>query len=371
MADIKQAATIYDCESWIATTQSISISNGPTPALPWCARPTAAARRAKAIARIARPAEQSHIWDIFDPQPWAMTVLLETLASWGITSDMLLVFAVGFFAQLVDGALGMAFGIVASTGLMTLGLSPAAASAVVHTAEIATTGASGASHAWFRNVDWRLFRRLAISGMAGGVLGALVLSQVDGKAFQPFVAAYLLVMGCIILMRAVRMTPVEDARPDYAPTLGLIGGFLDAVGGGGWGPMVTSTLVGSGHAPRQVIGTVSASEFCVTSTIAVIFFSQLGLTHVGYIIALVAGGLLAAPFGAIVAGRVNLRPLMFVVGLLVTALPGFSYGGCFPDKIASNHFRECLPFTTVQGSSGDSGLKASPISGTESRRQWL
>ena len=259
-----------------------------------------------------------------------MIVLLETLASWGITSDMLLVFAIGFIAQLVDGALGMAFGIVSSTGLMTLGLSPAAASAVVHTAEIATTGASGASHAWFRNVDWRLFRRLAISGMVGGVLGALVLSQVDGKAIQPFVAAYLLVMGCIILMRAVRMTPVEDARPDYAPPLGLIGGFLDAVGGGGWGPMVTSTLVGSGHAPRQVIGTVSASEFCVAFTIAVIFFSQLGLTHVGYIVALVAGGLLAAPFGAIVAGRVNPRPLMFAVGLLVTALAGLQLWRVFP-----------------------------------------
>ncbi len=245
---------------------------------------------------------------------------MDTLAGWGNTPDLLLIFAVGFLAQLVDGALGMAFGVVSSAGLMTIGLSPAAASAVVHTAEIATTGAAGASHAWFRNIDWRLFRRLAFAGVIGGVIGALVLSHVNGKAIQPFVAAYLLLMGLFILMRAARMTPIEDARPDYAPPLGLIGGFLDAVGGGGWGPMVTSTLIGSGHAPRRVIGTVSASEFCVTFAIAVAFFTQLGLTHVGYIVALVAGGLLAAPFGAFVAVKVRPRPLMVAVGLLVCGL---------------------------------------------------
>ncbi len=249
-----------------------------------------------------------------------MAELTQTLQGWGLTGDLLLVFAVGFLAQLVDGALGMAFGVVSSTGLMTIGLSPAAASAVVHTAEIATTGAAGASHAWFRNVDWRLFRRLALAGVVGGVIGALVLSQVSGKAIQPFVAAYLLMMGIIILMRAFRIAPVEDAKQDYAPPLGLVGGFLDAVGGGGWGPMVTSTLIGSGHAPRQIIGTVSASEFCVAVAIAVAFFSQLGLAHGEYIIALGAGGLLAAPFGAYVAGRVRPRPLMIAVGLLVTGL---------------------------------------------------
>jgi uncharacterized protein len=249
-----------------------------------------------------------------------MSGWLQGLESWGLTSELLLIFAVGFCAQLVDGALGMAFGIVSSTGLMTVGLSPAAASAVVHTAEIATTGASGLSHAWYRNIDWRLFRRLAVAGVMGGVLGALVLSQVDGRAIQPFVAAYLLIMGVVILMRAFRMAPSTDAKPDYAPPLGLIGGFLDAIGGGGWGPMVTSTLVGSGHAPRQVIGTVSATEFCVTTAIAIAFFTQLGLTHLEYIVALIAGGLLAAPFGAVVAGRVRPQPLMIAVGFLVCGL---------------------------------------------------
>jgi uncharacterized protein len=242
------------------------------------------------------------------------------LAEQGLTRDILLIFALGFVAQLIDGALGMAFGVISSTGLMTIGLSPAAASAVVHTAEIATTGVSGLSHAWYKNINWRLFRRLAIAGAIGGVLGALLLSHVNGKMIQPFVALYLFMMGLFILFRAVRTMPTEDLKTDYAPPLGLVGGFLDAIGGGGWGPMVTSTLIGSGHAPRQVIGTVSASEFCVTFAIAVAFFTQLGLSHVNYIVALVAGGLLAAPFGAIVAGKVKPRPLMLIVGVLVCFL---------------------------------------------------
>jgi uncharacterized protein len=242
------------------------------------------------------------------------------LGEWGLTREILLIFIVGFLAQLVDGALGMAFGVISSTGLMTIGLSPAAASAVVHTAEIATTGVSGLSHAWYRNIDWRLFRKLAIAGAVGGVIGALVLSHVNGKMIQPFVAIYLLMMGIFILVRAFRATPTKDLKTDYAPPLGFVGGFLDAIGGGGWGPMVTSTLIGSGHAPRQVIGTVSASEFCVTVAIAVAFFTQLGLSHISYIMALITGGLLAAPFGAIVAGKVKPRPLMLIVGVLICCL---------------------------------------------------
>lgn len=249
-----------------------------------------------------------------------MQTLLEFFAGFGITPEMLLIFAIGFLAQVVDGALGMAFGVVSSTGLMTLGVPPAAASAIVHTAEIATTGASAASHAWFRNIDWRLFRRLAMAGVVGGVVGALILTQINGKAIQPFVAAYLLMIGLFILMRAFKVSPIDDAKPDFAPPLGLVGGFLDAVGGGGWGPMVTSTLIGSGRAPRQVIGTVNASEFVVTFAIAIAFFSQLGFTHLGYVLALVAGGILAAPFGGFIVGRINPRPLLFAVGGLVCAL---------------------------------------------------
>ena len=143
-----------------------------------------------------------------------------------MSTEILLIVLVGFLAQLVDGALGMAFGLISSTALMTMGIPPAHASAIVHTAEIATTAASAGSHVWFRNVDWHLLRRLALTGTAGGILGALIISHVNGKALQPFVAAYLLVMGLFVLMRAFRMAPAEDAQPAYAPPLGLIGGFL-------------------------------------------------------------------------------------------------------------------------------------------------
>jgi uncharacterized protein len=247
----------------------------------------------------------------------AMTSFLE---GWGLTNELLVIFAVGFFAQLVDGALGMAFGLLSSTGMMMMGLSPAVASAIVHTAEIATTGASGASHIWFRNIDWRLFRRLAVAGVIGGSMGALLLSYVDGKMIQPFVAAYLLVMGFLVIIRAFRMKLVPDASVKHVPALGLIGGFLDAIGGGGWGPIVTSTLLGSGNAPRQVIGTVNSTEFCVTTAIAIVFLTQLGLDHIHYVIALAAGGLLAAPLGALTVGRVKPRPLLLAVGILVSAL---------------------------------------------------
>jgi uncharacterized protein len=249
-----------------------------------------------------------------------MDVWFNSLAGWGLTRDILFIFAIGFIAQMIDGALGMAFGLISSTGLMALGVHPATASAVVHTAEIATTGAAGASHAWFQNINWRLFRWLAISGMIGGIAGALVLSHVNSKMIQPFVAGYLLIMGLLILLRAMRMRVSDDVHPDHAAPLGLAGGFLDAIGGGGWGALVTSSLVGSGRAPRFVIGTVSASEFCVTFAISIAFFTQLGFQHVGYIFALATGGLLAAPFGAIVAKSIRPQFLMIAVGCLVVGL---------------------------------------------------
>ena len=237
-----------------------------------------------------------------------------------MTTDLVLLAAVGFVAQIVDGALGMAFGLISTTFMLTLGLPPAVASATVHTAEIATTAVAGASHLAHRNVDRALFLTLAIAGAAGGALGAYVLSNVEGRAIRPFISAYLLVMGGLILMRAVRGSDVEDARPSFAPPLGLVGGFLDAIGGGGWGPLVTSTLIGSGHAPRLVIGSVSLAEFFVTAAIAGTFLAELGMVHLDQVLALVAGGVLAAPLAGFIVKRIQPRPLMVVVGLLVTGL---------------------------------------------------
>jgi uncharacterized membrane protein YfcA len=241
-----------------------------------------------------------------------------------MTPEFFALIGIGFFAQLVDGALGMAFGLISTTALLLLGIPPAQASAAVHTAEVATTAASGLSHLYHRNIHRRLLLMLVGAGILGGVLGAYVLSNIDGKAIRPFVAAYLLVIGLLILMKAVKLVPTsEDAKVEYAAPLGLVGGFLDAIGGGGWGPLVTSTLIGSGHAPRTVIGSVSAAEFFVTVAVATTFFIELGTAHIEHIAALIIGGVLAAPFGAYVVRHVPPHALMAVVGFLVSALALF------------------------------------------------
>jgi uncharacterized membrane protein YfcA len=237
---------------------------------------------------------------------------------------------IGFVAQLVDGALGMAFGLISTTALLSLGIPPAQASAAVHTAEVATTGASGLAHLFHQNINRKLFLTLGTAGVLGGVLGAYVLSNIDGRAIRPFVSAYLLVMGMLILMKAAKLAPTnEDAKVEYAAPLGLVGGFLDAVGGGGWGPLVTSTLIGSGHAPRKVIGSVNAAEFFVTVAVATTFFIELGVAHLEHIAALVIGGLIAAPLGGYFVRYVPAHILMAIVGMLVSALALFQLAKSF------------------------------------------
>ena len=238
-------------------------------------------------------------------------------------ADFLTFLAIGFFAQLVDGALGMAFGVISTTALLTLGLSPAHASAMVHTAEVFTTGASAVSHAIHKNINRRLVIELAAAGSVGAIIGAYVLSNIDGQAMRPFVAAYLLVLGFSILLRAFHAPPETDTPPSFVMPLGIVGGFLDAIGGGGWGATVTSTLLGSGHAPRMVIGSVNTAEFFVTVAAATTFFIELGLVPIHALAGLAVGGVLAAPLGAYLARYVPARPLMAAVGLLVVGLAGF------------------------------------------------
>jgi uncharacterized protein len=223
---------------------------------------------------------------------------------------------VGFLAQLIDGALGMAFGVISATALLTLGYLPAHASAVVHTAEIFTTGASAISHAIHRNVNRKLVIELALAGTVGAVTGAYVLSNIDGRVIRPLVAVYL-------LLRALRPTQKQGASPAYVAPLGAIGGFLDAIGGGGWGAIVTSTLVGSGHAPRTVIGSVNIAEFFVTGAAATTFLVELGPVHMQAFLGLVIGGVIAAPLGAYVVKQLPARPLMAAVGMLVTGLAAY------------------------------------------------
>jgi uncharacterized membrane protein YfcA len=241
-------------------------------------------------------------------------------------------FFVGFLAQIVDGALGMAYGIVSSTVLLAFGVPPAQASASVHAAEVFTTAASGTSHVLHKNVDWKLFGRLAIPGAIGGMLGAYVLTEVDGDAIRPFITAYLAGIGVFILVRAFSRPPKPATIGAEASPLAATGGFLDAIGGGGWGPIVTSTLVARGGAPRHVIGTVNTTEFVVTVAISATFLVTLlagtweGAKdlegHAWAVAGLICGGILAAPLAAWVVKIIPQRRLLVLVGGLIVIVAG-------------------------------------------------
>jgi uncharacterized membrane protein YfcA len=229
--------------------------------------------------------------------------------------------AIGFLAQLIDGALGMAYGVTATSVLLQLGTPPAVASASVHAAEAFTTGASAFSHWRLGNVERRLMVRLAVPGVLGGIVGAYLLSSFPGDALRPFISLYLLAMGVAIFARAFRTgaAPIDLATRPVA-LLGLSGGFLDAVGGGGWGPIVASRLIGSGGAPRLVIGSVNCAEFFLTFTISATFLATVGLELWPVITGLIVGGIVAAPLGAFAAARVRPKILMVMVGCLVSIL---------------------------------------------------
>ena len=225
---------------------------------------------------------------------------------------------VGFFAQMIDGALGMAYGVISSTLLLALGVPPAAASAGVHAAETCTTGVSAVSHILHRNVDWGLFRRLVIPGVIGGVLGAYVLSNIDGDMVKPFIQAYLLAIGLYLIWRS-RHFPPQRSNPKIVGPLGFVGGFLDATGGGGWGPVVTSNLLIQGSSPRHTIGTVNSVEFILTLSISVAFFLNIGWEAFTVATAgLLIGGVVAAPIGAMLARHISPKLLMASVGIVLT-----------------------------------------------------
>ena len=242
----------------------------------------------------------------------------------GVTlADLLPFIAVGFAAQLIDGALGMAFGVISTTLLISLGVPPATASAGVHTVETFTTGVSGISHTLHKNVDWKLFARIVIPGVIGGVLGAYVLTQISAEVARPFVLAYLAAIGLYLLWRGA-MHKHTEREPRIVEPLGAIGGFLDAAGGGGWGPIVTSNLLVQGGSPRRVIGTVNTAEFFLTVTISATFIVALGweaftVATVGLLI----GGVVAAPIGALVAKRVAADLLLTMVGTVIVITSGY------------------------------------------------
>lgn len=225
----------------------------------------------------------------------------------------------GFIAQLIDGTLGMAYGVSCSTLLLSIGIAPAVASASVHTAELFTTAVSAFCHIKEGNVDKEFLTRLLIPGVIGGIVGAYLLSQINGEVIKPWISCYLLFMGILILYKAARKAIPEPKKTNLIP-LGLFGGFVDAVGGGGWGPIVTSTLVAKGNSPRFVIGTVNVAEFFVAAATSAVFFVTLGSIYMTAVVGLVIGGMLAAPIAAKACKHVQPKPMMFAVGALIVCL---------------------------------------------------
>lgn len=235
----------------------------------------------------------------------------------------------GFVAQMIDGALGMAYGVSCTSLLLFLGVPPRLASASVHTSEIFTTGVSGLTHIRFKNIDKTLFFKIVITGVVGASLGAYLLSGVfDGDLIKPYVSVYLLVLGIYILYKAFKKRAISQPRTRYASVLAFFGGLFDAIGGGGWGPIVTSNLLSQGHSPRHTIGTVNTAEFFVTYFATIVFVFVLGIQHLEIVLGLVIGGVLAAPFGAYLAARIQPKLLMILVSILiiVTSAWGIAQG---------------------------------------------
>lgn len=227
---------------------------------------------------------------------------------------------IGFAAQLVDGALGMAFGVICNTLLVAvMGVPPATASARIHVVEIFTTGVSGISHVLHGNIDWPLFWRLLIPGVVGGVLGAYVLSSLSADTVRPFVLGYLVLIGIWLLIRGF-FYPPKFQRPKIVAPLAVTGGFLDAAGGGGWGPVVTSNLLVQGGEPRKVVGTVNSVEFFLAVSVSIAFIWHLGFDDIlGPTLGLIIGGVAAAPLGAFLAKRFAPKVMLVLVGVVLTA----------------------------------------------------
>lgn len=277
-----------------------------------------------------------------------------------LSTELLFFIGLGFLAQLVDGALGMAYGLIATTALLSIGVPPAMTSASVHAAEVVTTGLAGASHVWHKNVDWQLFRRLAPAGVVGGVIEAYVLVGLPETAVKVFITLYLLGMTVLILRR-IRGGKAEEGSKSQrerklpAIPVGAAGGFFDAIGGGGWGPIVTSTLLARGDPPRRAIGSASLAEFFLTLAISVTFILVLHMTEYWRVIAgLIVGGAIAAPFAGLLSKVLRPRTLMIIVAIVIGILCAYNLvriGASFSGNAATG---------TAKDPAGPVGMRESP-----------
>lgn len=244
---------------------------------------------------------------------------IEGLVS-GFDSDFLMFFAIGAFAQLVDGTLGMGYGATSTSFLLAYGVPPVISSTGVHVAEMFTTGASAISHHKFGNINKKLVKHLLIPGVLGSVIGAYLLSDViSGDVIKPFIAVYMIVLAVIIIRKALAKTIVKKKTKKLG-YLATFGGFMDAVGGGGWGPIVTSTLLGRGRNPRYTIGSVNAAEFAISFASGITFMLFGGIHGWQVIIGLILGGVIAAPLGAYLVNKIKRKPMMVAVGILIILL---------------------------------------------------
>jgi uncharacterized membrane protein YfcA len=224
----------------------------------------------------------------------------------------------GFIAQMIDGALGMAYGVTATTFLLSVGITPAAASASVHASEVFTSGVSGYMHLKFGNVNSKLFKTLVIPGVIGAILGAYILSSLEEYAgyIKPIVSIYTLFLGAIIIRKAL-IKRQEKRQLKRVGWLALFGGYLDSIGGGGWGPIVSSTLIASGRHPKYTIGSVNLTEFFVSLASSITFFTVIGLGYLDVIIGLILGGVIAAPIAARLANKLPVKSMMILVGIVI------------------------------------------------------
>jgi len=238
----------------------------------------------------------------------------------GFNQEFLVFFAIGVFAQLVDGTLGMGYGATSTSFLLAYGVPPVVSSTAVHVSEMFTTGASALSHHRFGNINKKLVKHLLIPGVLGSITGAYLLSDIiDGDVIKPFIAVYMIVLAIIIIRKALAKTIIKKKTKKLG-FLATFGGFMDAVGGGGWGPIVTSTLLGRGRNPRYTIGSVNAAEFAVSFASGITFMLFGGIHGWQVIIGLILGGVIAAPLAAYLVNKIKRKPMMVAVGILIILL---------------------------------------------------
>ena len=238
----------------------------------------------------------------------------------GFNQEFLVFFFIGVFAQLVDGTLGMGYGATSTSFLLAYGVPPVISSTGVHVAEMFTTGASAISHHRFGNINKKLVKHLLIPGVLGSITGAYLLSDViNGDVIKPFIAVYMIILAIIIIRKALKKSIIKKKTKKLG-ALATFGGFMDAVGGGGWGPIVTSTLLGRGRNPRYTIGSVNAAEFAVSFASGITFMLFGGIHGWQVIIGLIIGGVIAAPLGAYLVNKIKRKPMMIAVGILIIVL---------------------------------------------------